>query len=106
LIFLALRAAPALCRAASRIKMTRDPMPYNNPDPVTVGKYLISPIIRLLDNGWYACSVSIRSGRGQQTTDRVVRLTRLFRDAVTAAEYALAEGLQWIAAPRGALRPS
>jgi hypothetical protein len=75
-------------------------------EPVTAGRYLISPIIRLLDNGWYACSVSIRSGRGQQTTDRVLRLTRLFRDAVAAGEYALAEGLQWIVGARGAVRPA
>lgn len=81
-------------------------MAPKNPDPVTVGKYLVSPIIRLLENGWYACSVSIRSGRGQQTTDRVLRLTRLFRDAVTAAEYAMAEGLQWIGGGRAAVRPA
>jgi hypothetical protein len=81
-------------------------MAPKNLDPITVGKYLVSPIIRLLDNGWYACSVSIRSGRGRQTTDRVLRLTRLFRDAVTAAEYALAEGLQWIGGANGAVRPS
>jgi hypothetical protein len=81
-------------------------MAHKNFDPVTVGKYLVSPIIRLLDNGWYACSVSIRSGRGQQTTDRVLRLTRLFRDAVTAAEYALAEGVQWIGGGRCAVRPA
>jgi hypothetical protein len=79
-------------------------MAPKNLDPVTVGKYLVSPIIRLLDNGWYACSVSIRSGRGQQTTDRVLRLTRLFRDAVMAAEYALDEGVQWIVGTRGAVR--
>lgn len=70
------------------------------PAPTTVGRYLISPSIRLLENGWYACSVSIRSGRGQATTDRMLRLTRLFRDAVSAAEYALAEGLQWIGVSR------
>lgn len=64
--------------------------------PITVGKYLISPLTRPLDNGWHACSVSIRSGSGSATTDRVVRLTRLFRDAVAAAEYAMAEGLRWI----------
>jgi hypothetical protein len=64
--------------------------------PVTAGKYLISPITTLLDNGWYACSVSIRSGSGSATTDRIVRLTRLFRTAVRAAEYAIAEGQQWI----------
>lgn len=79
-------------------------MHQNDHQPVTNGKYLISPMTRLLENGWYACSVSIRSGRGQATTDRVLRLTRLFRERVLAAEYALAEGLQWIgmspAAPR------
>jgi hypothetical protein len=68
--------------------------------PITVGKYLISPLTRPLPNGWIACSVSIRSGSGSATTDRVVRLTRLFRDAVSAAEYAIGEGLQWIGVSR------
>jgi hypothetical protein len=79
-------------------------MHNNKHDPVTVGKYLISPMTRMLENGWYASSVSIRSGRGQSTTDRVLRLTRMFRDSVAAAEYALAEGLQWIVATRMAPR--
>jgi hypothetical protein len=80
-----------------------DSTQHGKHDPVTVGKYLISPMTRLVENGWYACSVSIRSGRGQATTDRVVRLTKLFRESVHAAEYALAEGLQWIGggAPAG-----
>lgn len=67
---------------------------------LTVGKYLISPLTRPMDNGWYACSVSIRSGSGSATTDRVVRLTKLFRDRLAAAEYALGEGLQWIGVSR------
>jgi hypothetical protein len=71
---------------------------------VTVGKYLISPMTRLLENGWYTSSVSIRSGRGQGTTDRVLRLTRLFRDSLSAAEYALTEGFQWIGASRAIAR--
>ncbi|HEX7891982.1 MAG TPA: hypothetical protein VF522_21720 [Ramlibacter sp.] len=62
----------------------------------TIGKYLISPLTKALENGWYACSVSIRSGSGRGTTDRVVRLTRLFRDRIAAADYAMAEGLRWI----------
>jgi len=66
---------------------------------LTAGKYLISPLTKALENGWYASSVSIRSGSGRGTTDRVVRLTRLFRDRLLAADYALAEGLRWIAAP-------
>jgi hypothetical protein len=76
-------------------------MHNNNDDSgrITVGKYLISPMTRLLENGWYACSVSIRSGRGQATTDRVLRLTRLFRDSVAASDYAIAEARQWMGMP-------
>jgi hypothetical protein len=63
---------------------------------ITVGKYLISPITKVLANGWYACSVSIRSGSGSGTHDRVLRLTRLFRSKMAAVAYATTEGLQWI----------
>jgi hypothetical protein len=67
-------------------------------DNITVGKYLISPITKALENGWYACSVSIRSGAeaGSAKHDRVLRLTRLFRSQVAAAGHATQEGLQWI----------
>ena len=67
-------------------------------DNITVGKYLVSPIIKALENGWYACSVSIRSGAdsGSARHDRVLRLTRLFRSKVAAVAYATTEGLQWI----------
>ena len=69
-------------------------------ETVKVGKYLISPLTKSLENGWYACSVSIRSGSGSASTDRVLRLGRLFRDRWAAAEYALAEGLQWVGIAR------
>lgn len=72
----------------------------------TAGKYLISPLVKRLDDGWFSCSVSIRSGSGQGTTDRVVRLTRLFRDQLSAADYARAEGLHWIGAGSHAARPA
>ena len=68
--------------------------PSNN--NITVGKYLVSPLTRLTANGWYACLVSIRSGSGSGTHDRVLRLTRLFQCKLAAARYAVAEGLQWI----------
>ena len=69
-----------------------------NNDNITVGKYLISPITKALENGWYACSVSIRSGAstGSGRHDRVLRLTRLFRSQIAAARHATQEGLQWI----------
>jgi hypothetical protein len=90
--------AQAVAPARERLSMHND-----KNGRITVGKYLISPMTRLLENGWYACSVSIRSGRGQATTDRVLRLTRLFRDSVSASDYAVGEGLQWMGIQRPAL---
>lgn len=62
------------------------------------GKYLVSPLIKVQDNGWFASSVSIRSGSGSGTTDRVLRFARLFRCASEATAYAHAEATQWIRA--------
>ena len=62
---------------------------------VRSGKYLISPLVKNLDNGWYAASVSICSGSGSGTHDRVLRLTRLFQSKLAAVQYAISEGLQW-----------
>jgi hypothetical protein len=69
-------------------------------DSITVGRYLISPLTKMLENGWYAASVSIRSGAGCGTHDRVLRLTRLCQTRLAAVRYATAEGLQWIGQPR------
>ena len=63
-----------------------------------VGMFHVRPLVKPFDNGWFASSVSIRSGPAG--TDRVLRLTRLFRCAKEAAAYAHAEALQWINAPR------
>ena len=63
----------------------------------SVGKYLVSPITRLNDAGQYTASVSIRSGRGSGTHDRVFRFVPLFASAESALAYAVAEGHQWLA---------
>ena len=68
--------------------------------PRTIGKYLVSPLIKAANDGWFASSVSIRSGSGRGTSDRVLRMTRLFRCAREAAAYAHEEGLRWIGASR------
>ena len=82
---------------ASRVGRLQDALiAMDSQENITVGKYLISPLTQVLANGWYACSVSIRSGSGSGTHDRVLRLTRLFRSKVAAVAYATAEGLQWI----------
>jgi hypothetical protein len=64
-----------------------------------IGRFLVSPLIKAAGNGWFATSVSIRSGSGSATTDRVLRLTRLFLCAQEAASYAHAEAINWIGAP-------
>ncbi|MRD49101.1 hypothetical protein [Caenimonas koreensis] len=68
----------------------------NNYNAITIGKFLITPLTRVLDDGHIACSVSVRSGSGSATTDRVLRLTRLFKCKAAAAQYALAEGMRWL----------
>ena len=61
-----------------------------------VGKYQVSPLTRSLPNGCFSAGVSIRSGRGTNTTDRVMRFTPSFRSAAAADRYATQEGLRWI----------
>lgn len=68
----------------------------NSHTNTTVGKYLVSPLTRQLDDGRFAASVSIRSGKGSHTHDRVLRLDPVFADHIAAAHYATSEGLQWI----------
>lgn len=62
----------------------------------TVGKYLVSPLTKMLDDGRFAASVSIRSGSGSGTHDRVLRLEPRFADHCSAVHYATTEGLRWI----------
>jgi hypothetical protein len=64
--------------------------------PIEVGKYRVSPLARQLDGGGYAASVSIRSGRGSETHDRVLRFSALFDTAATAISYATEHALGWI----------
>ncbi|MGH6626684.1 MAG: hypothetical protein ACRECD_09100 [Burkholderiaceae bacterium] len=63
---------------------------------ITVGKYLVSPLTRQLDDGRYAASVSIRSGRGSGMHDRVMRFTPVFGNAAAAVRYATEQGLSWV----------
>ena len=63
---------------------------------IAVGKYLVSPLAKLQDEGCYAASVSIRSGRGSATHDRVLRFSGLFDSAAAAVHYATEHALHWI----------
>ncbi|MBK1614087.1 hypothetical protein CKO44_11475 [Rubrivivax gelatinosus] len=71
-----------------------------------VGKYLVSPLTRLEDCGRFAASVSIRSGRGSNTHDRVLRLVPVFESRDDAVRYATAQGLAWIAGGPAVAHPA
>lgn len=73
-----------------RLFMTID---HNN---IAVGRYLVSPLAKPQGEGRYAASVSIRSGRGSATHDRVMRFTGLFDSAAAAVHYATEHALRWI----------
>jgi hypothetical protein len=62
----------------------------------SVGKYLVSPLTRRTESGHYAASVSIRSGRGSGTHDRVFRFVPHFPTEEGALQYAIAEGHSWL----------
>jgi len=63
---------------------------------IAVGKYLVSPLIRHQDDGNFAASVSIRSGRGSGMHDRVMRFTPRFASHAAALRYAIDQGLCWV----------
>jgi hypothetical protein len=60
-----------------------------------VGKYLVSPLIKRTELGDYAASVSIRSGRGSGTHDRVLRFVPRFPTPEGAHRYAIEQGVHW-----------
>ena len=62
----------------------------------SVGKYLVSPLTRLIPAEGYAPSVSIRSGAGRGTHDRVLRFVARFPTRDGAHRYAAQQGLQWL----------
>lgn len=63
---------------------------------IAVGKYLVSPLAKPQCTGGFAASVSIRSGRGSATHDRVLRFTGIFDSAAAAVQYATEHALRWI----------
>jgi hypothetical protein len=67
-----------------------------NDTQLEVGKYLVSPTAKSQGEGRFAASVSIRSGRGSGTHDRVLRFTGIFDSAAAAVHYATEHALGWI----------
>ena len=70
-------------------------MTITHEKPLSVGKFLVSPLTRLTDGGDYAASVSIRSGMH----DRVFRFVRRFATRDAARRYAIEQGMGWLGQP-------
>lgn len=64
--------------------------------PVTIGKYRITACPQALASGRFAARVSIASGRGSASTDRVMNFHDHFSSHAAAAHYALAQGIDWV----------
>lgn len=65
---------------------------------IEVGRYLVSPMIKPHAEGGFAASVSIRSGSGMASHDRVLRFVPRFPSRRAALRYATDEGLAWVRA--------
>ncbi len=66
------------------------------PSPLILGKYRIAALPRALPGGLFAAQVSIASGHGSASTDRVIRFDSAFSTHDAAADYALAQGIDWV----------
>lgn len=66
--------------------------------PIIMGKYRIAACPRQLDSGRFAAQVSIASGHGSASTDRVMRFVDDFLTIDAAADYAIAQGIDWVSA--------
>lgn len=64
--------------------------------PLTLGKYRIAACPRPLPGGLFAAQVSIASGSGSASTDRVMRFVDEFTTHDAAADYAIAQGIDWV----------
>jgi hypothetical protein len=73
---------------------------------VAVGKYRLTPLVRLTDLGSFAPSVSICSGRGSSTHDRVMRFEARFDTHEGAQRHALEQGLSWLRTRHVAAHPT
>jgi hypothetical protein len=69
---------------------------YCSHQPISMGKFRIQPCSRALPNGAFGAQVSVASGRGSASTDRVMRFVPEFATPDAASQYALDEGMLWV----------
>jgi len=93
------RAIPSIDSGrTAELSLNTNTISIKTTSPTTVGKYLVSTLVRPAQAGGYTAGVSIRSGRGSASTDRVMHFERHFTSAPAAHHYAHAQGIEWVAA--------
>jgi hypothetical protein len=78
------------------IHTTTSATPLRGLSPITLGQYRIAACPRPLVSGRFAAQVSIASGSGSACTDRVMRFHDDFATHAAAADYAVAQGIDWV----------
>lgn len=63
---------------------------------ITLGKYRIAAYSRVLPSGRFAAQVSVASGQGSASTARIMSFIDDFATHDDAANYSLAQGLDWV----------
>ncbi|MBQ0130784.1 MAG: hypothetical protein KBT18_01025 [Comamonas sp.] len=64
-----------------------------------IGKYALTPAAELTASGSYTASLSIRSGQGACSHDRVFRFIPRFRTPAAATSYAIEQGKSYLKMP-------
>ena len=67
----------------------------NNNKNIEVGRYVVSPMTQPRHGGGFDALVSIRSGQGMASVDRVMQFTPCFDSRRDAMRYAREQGLAW-----------
>jgi hypothetical protein len=67
----------------------------------SLGKYLVSPLTQRLSDGRWSSAVSIRTGRGAATHDRILRFVPIFDTPHDARAYAAGQAQGWLGAAAG-----
>ncbi len=68
---------------------------HNNKNNIELGRFVICPMSQARDDGAFDALVSIRSGRGMASVDRVMRFIPTFSSTHAALRYARKHGLAW-----------
>ena len=74
-------------------------MSFSSTYPFAVGDFRITPLSRLQDAGHHTALLSIRTGQGSQTHDRVYTFKPEFKTQHSALMYAAAQGRYWLINP-------